>query len=128
MFEKGVVLFHDTRSNHLCINYANMLTLYGDKSWYQGSKNISMIFKYLVSWVKKTSLTKKVATFKNCRFPFKNFFDENNIAKFAVDMWRNCSNRLCQSTFSVLFLFHLYITKFVNSLLNYLQNISLQNF
>ena len=34
-------------------------------------------------------------------FSFLKFFDENNIAKLAVDMWRNCSNRLCQSTFSV---------------------------
>ena len=61
-------------------------------------------------------------------FFFLKFSDENNIAKLAVDMGRNCSNRLCQSTFSVLFLFHLYIRKFVNSWLNYLQKISLQNF
>ena len=70
-----------------------MVTLYRDKSWYQGSKNISMICKYLVSWVKKTSLTKKVATLL-----FK------------------------------IFLFPLCIRKFVNSLLNYPQKISLQNF
>ena len=32
------------------------------------SKDISVICKDLVSWVKKTSLTKEVATFKNCCF------------------------------------------------------------
>ena len=26
------------------------------------------------------------------------FFDEDDIAKLVVDIWRNCSNRLCQST------------------------------
>ena len=64
---------------------------------------------------------------------FLKFSDVNNIAKLAVDMWRNCSNRLRQSTFPNLilfqfFLFRLYIRKFVNSLLNYPQKISLQNF
>ena len=83
---------------HVNISYANMPTLYRDKSWYQGGKYISIICKYLVSWVKKTSLTKKVETFKNCCLKFS---VENNIAKLAVDMWRNCSNRLYQSTFSV---------------------------
>ena len=28
-----------------CTNYANMLTLYRDKLWYQGSKNLSLIYK-----------------------------------------------------------------------------------
>ena len=55
------------------------------------------------------------------------------MAKLAVDMWRNCSNRLRQSTFPNLilfqfFLFRLYIRKFVNSFFNYPQKISLQNF
>ena len=47
---------HDTRSkihnpamHDSCINYANMLTLYRDKSWYKGIKNISVICKYMVS-------------------------------------------------------------------------------
>ena len=29
-----------------CINNANMVTSYTDKSWYQGSKNLNMICKY----------------------------------------------------------------------------------
>ena len=66
-------------------------------------------------------------------FSFLKFFGENNIAKLAVDMWRDCSNRLRQLTISEfntfqIFLFRLYIRKFLNSLLNYPQKISLQNF
>ena len=61
-------MIHDPTMQDSCINYANMLSLYKNRLSYQGSKNISMICKYLVSWVKKTSLTKKVATFKNCCF------------------------------------------------------------
>ena len=87
---------------------------------------VSMICKDLVAWVKKIRLTKEVAISKNCRFLFK-FSDENNIAKLVVDMWGNCSTRLCQLTFPELntfqiFLFHLYCRKSVNSLLNYTQN------
>ena len=44
-----------------------------------GRKNISMICKDLISWVKKTSLTKEVAVFSF------NIFDEN-IAKLVGDM------------------------------------------
>ena len=29
---------HDPAMHHSCINYANMLTLYRDNSWYQGKK------------------------------------------------------------------------------------------
>ena len=66
-------------------------------------------------------------------FSFLKFFGENNIAKLAVDMWRDCSNRLRQLTISEfntfqIFLFRLCIRKFLNSLLNYPQKISLQNF
>ena len=66
-------------------------------------------------------------------FSFLKFFGENNTAKLAVDMWRDCSNRLRQLTISEfntfqIFLFRLCIRKFLNSLLNYPQKISLQNF
>ena len=78
-----------------------------------------MICKYLVSWVKKTSLTEKVATFKNCCFPL--------ICEEIVPT--DCINRLFPNLILFqIFLFHLYIRKFVNSLLNYPQKISLQNF
>ena len=36
---------HDPTMHDSCINYANMLTLYRDKLWYQGSKNLSLIYK-----------------------------------------------------------------------------------
>ena len=48
-----------------------------------------MICKYLLSWVKKTSLTKNVATFKNCCFP--NFSGENNITKLGRSLLIPCS-------------------------------------
>ena len=74
----------------------------------KGSKNISIICKHLM---KKTSLTKEVAEFlKTAIFSFK-FSHENNIAKLAIGMSGNCSNRLCQSifptfnTFSICFYF-----------------------
>ena len=51
------------------INYANVLTLLLciEISHITEMKNIRVIFKDLVSWVKKTSLAKEVAFFKNCR-------------------------------------------------------------
>ena len=61
--------------------------------------------------MKKTSLTKEVAEFlKIAIFSFK-FSHENNIAKLAIGMSGNCSNRLFQSifptfnTFSICFYF-----------------------
>ena len=77
--------------------------------------HVSVICEDLVAWVKKIRLTKDITISKNCRLSF-NFSDENNIAKLVVDMWGNCSNRLCQSTFCF------YFRKSVNSLLNYAQN------
>ena len=78
-----------------------------------------MICKYLVSWVKKTSLTEKVATFKNCCFPL--------ICEEIVPT--DCVNPLFPNLILFqIFLFHVYIRKFVNSLLNYPQKLSLQNF
>ena len=91
------------------------------------SKNLSVICKDLVSWMRKISLTKEVAVFKKLLFSLLKFSDENNIAKLVIDMWWNCSNRLCQLTFPEFinfqnFLFCLYFGKFVNSFLNYPQN------
>ena len=91
-----------------------------------------MICKDLVSWVKKISMTKEVAFFKNCRFPFKNYqMKIYIIAKLVVDIWGKCSNGLCQSAFPErntlkIFLFLLFFRKFVNSLL-IIHKISLQN-
>ena len=64
---------HDPTVHDSCINYANMLTLFRDKQWHQGSKKLSVICKDLVSWVKKISLTKEVTIFKNYCFLFWNF-------------------------------------------------------
>ena len=66
-----VVLVHNTRFNDSrsndddsCQNYAKTLILYGDNSCITGSKNVSVICKTLVSWVKKTSLDiLKIAVF-----------------------------------------------------------------
>ena len=59
-------------------------------------KNVSVICKDLVSWVKETSLTKEVAFPKKVAFPLLIISDENNIGKLVADMWGNCFNRLCQ--------------------------------
>ena len=81
---------------------------YTEKSWYQGSKNLSMICKDLVSWVKKINLTKEVAIFKSCCFLFWNFMMKiYNFPEF--------------NSFQI-FLFCLYFRKFLNSLVNYPQD------
>ena len=61
MFQKEAIYFglcwftihdptiHDPTMHDSYIDYVNMLTLYRYKSGYQGSKNMSMICKYLVS-------------------------------------------------------------------------------
>ena len=75
-------------------------------------------------WVKKTSLIKTVATFKNCHF--LNFFDENS----KISLWyvKKLIDLIPNLILFQIFLFCLYIRKFVNSLLNYPQKISLQKF
>ena len=75
-------------------------------------------------WVKKTSLIKTVATFKNCHF--LHFFDENS----KISLWyvKKLIDLIPNLILFQIFLFCLYIRKFVNSLLNYSQKISLQNF
>ena len=73
----GAVLAHETRSNdarsnnarfmHTCLLYTEIIHNT------TGRKNISAIWKDLVFWIKKTSMKKKVAVFKNCRFLFQYF-------------------------------------------------------
>ena len=93
-----------------------MLSLYRDKSCKRDMQRPGCL----------SEENKKLQFLKLAVFSFK-FSDENNIAKLVVDMWGNCSYRLCQSTFPELntfqiFLFRLYFRKSVNSLLNYAQN------
>ena len=61
-----------------------------------GRKNISVIFKDPVSWVKKTSLTKEVAFLKKFQVFLLMFPVEYNRAKLVGDMRGNCFNILCQ--------------------------------
>ena len=55
----------DSRSNdaHSKHNYATMLTLYRDNLWYHRKEKYRCDMQRLVSWVKKTSLTKDVFLF-----------------------------------------------------------------
>ena len=90
-----VVLVHNTRSNdsrsnnawfmHKLCKHANK-----DKSWYQRSRNISVICKYLFPEWRKQVWSKKSQLLK--------FSNENDLTKLVVDIWRNFSNRLCQLT------------------------------
>ena len=52
----------------------------------KGIKNLSVICKNLVSRVKRISLTKEVAIFKDCSFSLLKFYDEIKIAKLVIDM------------------------------------------
>ena len=90
-----VVLVYNTRSNdsrsnnawfmHKLCKHANK-----DKSWYQRSRNISVICKYLFPEWRKQVWSKKLQLLK--------FSNENDLTKLVVDIWRNFSNRLCQLT------------------------------
>ena len=62
-------------------------------SWFKEMKNISVICKHLISWVKKTTWG---CIFWKLSFSLLIYSDENNIAKLVIDMSGNCSNRLCQ--------------------------------
>ena len=91
-----------------------------------------MICKYLVPCVKKTSLTKKVSTFKNCRFPFLDFLmkiiqQNQPLIYEEIVPTDSISQLFLNLILFQIFLFCLYIRNFVSSLLNYPQKISLQN-
>ena len=118
---------HNPVMHDSCINYALCKHALHYIEINHDSKNLSVICKDLVSWMRKISLTKEVAVFKKLLFSLLKFSDENNIAKLVIDMWWNCSNRLFQLTFPGFiifqnFLFCWYFRKFVNSFLNYPQN------
>ena len=74
----------DPTMHNSSINYATMLTLYRDNSWYHRKEKYRCDMQRLVSWVKKTSWPKK--------FSFLIFSDEMK----CDDIWGNCFNRSCQ--------------------------------
>ena len=124
----GVVLVRDTRPNDSrsndhdsCINYANMLTLYRDKTRYEGSKTICAICK-LPGFLSEENKFDQIS----CNFtvfPFQTFWWKW-YCKISGWIGRNCSNRLYQSalpefnTFSI-FLCCLYFRKFAVSLITH---------
>ena len=93
--------FEDVRLRQTCSSWSRRLLK--TKDVFKRSSSRRMFAGWIPEW-RKQAWQKKLQFLKIVIFSFK-FSDENNIAKLVVDMWGNCSNRLCQPTFPKLILF-----------------------
>ena len=93
--------FEDVRLRQTCLSWSRRLLK--TKDVFKRSSSRRMFAGWIPEWTKQ-AWQKKLQFLKIVIFSFK-FSHENNIAKSVVDIWGNCSNRLCQPTFPKLILF-----------------------
>ena len=99
---------HDTRpidsrandAHDSCINYADMLTLYRDNSWYQSKLKYKRDTQIPGLLGEEKKLDQRSCFLKKLSLSFKISSDENNIAKLVVNVWEDYSNKFCQLFFN----------------------------
>ena len=63
--------------------------------------------------IEENQLDQRSYNFQKLMFSLLKFYDENNIDKLVVDMWGDCSNRLCQSNFPKFNTFQIFLFGFI---------------